>query len=303
MRMMGRSLRAGGMICLFFCALVLGAVAAGTMTRNEIIAYSAQGEGVADIYLIDAVGGSAINVTRSVSASDRMPIWSPDGAHLLFERTNRSSIQACVITPGITHEPTCTTNEAASVKPLRWHPTSTFFFADVLTPHDVFIVNAETGTILQPAPYVSVGVLATTRDFRFGLTYSTEYSQHLSRFTLQPASQPQELVIGAQFSGRPAFSPDGLTVAFGATWLGEADLEIYTVDALSGANAIQLTENDRLDLSPTYSPDGRQIAFISDRHFMQRDSTTQLYVMNADGSNVRRLTFADMQHGEPAWKP
>jgi TolB protein len=39
------------------------------------------------------------------------------------------------------------------------------------------------------------------------------------------------------------------------------------------------------DGSPVLSPDGRRIAFVS-----ERDGNRQIYVMNADGSGLRRLT-------------
>lgn len=47
---------------------------------------------------------------------------------------------------------------------------------------------------------------------------------------------------------------------------------------------------------PTWSPDGRKIAFAS-----ERDGNSEIYVMNADGSNVTRLT--DAGGNFPAWSP
>src|SRR5690606_11257731 len=44
--------------------------------------------------------------------------------------------------------------------------------------------------------------------------------------------------------------------------------------------------------------DGRRIAFVSDRH-----GTPQIFVMDADGSNVERLTFAGNYNQTPAWSP
>jgi TolB protein len=48
--------------------------------------------------------------------------------------------------------------------------------------------------------------------------------------------------------------------------------------------------------NPTVSPDGRRIAFVSDR-----DGTGDLYVMNADGSNIRRLTSDGGHQGRAYW--
>ena len=46
------------------------------------------------------------------------------------------------------------------------------------------------------------------------------------------------------------------------------------------------------------SPDGRRIAFQSDRN-----GTLDIYVMNADGSNIERLTYSGTDNYAPAWSP
>jgi len=52
-----------------------------------------------------------------------------------------------------------------------------------------------------------------------------------------------------------------------------------------------LTNNDALDLNPVWSPDGKRIAFESNRA-----AFTQIYLMNADGSNVTQLTYDEIEH-------
>ena len=61
---------------------------------------------------------------------------------------------------------------------------------------------------------------------------------------------------------------------------------------------VKLTFHKSADLSPTWSPNGREIAFTSDR-----GGRPQIYVMSADGSNVRRLTFEGEYNAAPAWSP
>ena len=62
--------------------------------------------------------------------------------------------------------------------------------------------------------------------------------------------------------------------------------------------ATQLTNTPAIDTSPCYSPDGTQITFNSDRGGSQ-----QIYVMNADGSNIHRISFGDGRYGTPVWSP
>jgi TolB protein len=69
------------------------------------------------------------------------------------------------------------------------------------------------------------------------------------------------------------------------------------VDAGSHATR-RLTSSGSIDTSPCYSPDGSQIVFNSDR-----DGDQQLYVMGADGSGVKRISFGQGRYATPVWSP
>lgn len=77
----------------------------------------------------------------------------------------------------------------------------------------------------------------------------------------------------------PAISPDGSTIAF--TYKGH----IYTVPAQGGA-ARMLTSGDGFDSAPVWSPNGKLIAFASDR-----EGSDDVYVVEAKGGTPTRLTF------------
>lgn len=77
---------------------------------------------------------------------------------------------------------------------------------------------------------------------------------------------------------RPAISPDGTTVAF--TYKGD----IFTVP-VSGGRALQITTNPSFDTNPIWSPDGKQIAFSSDRL-----GSMDIYIVSKDGGAPKRLT-------------
>ena len=69
-----------------------------------------------------------------------------------------------------------------------------------------------------------------------------------------------------------------------------------------GDNQARLTNNNEFDGDPSWSPDGSEIAFSSERG----EGHTEIYVMDADGSNQTRLTnYPGSEEGEgsPAWSP
>ncbi|MCC8071200.1 MAG: peptidase S41 [Bacteroidales bacterium] len=73
-------------------------------------------------------------------------------------------------------------------------------------------------------------------------------------------------------------APDGRTIAF--TYKGD----IYTV-AVGGGRATRLTAQPSYESQPVWSPDGRKIAFASDRNY-----GSDIYIMDAQGGTATRLT-------------
>jgi Tol biopolymer transport system component len=94
----------------------------------------------------------------------------------------------------------------------------------------------------------------------------------------------------------PVWSKDGKKIAYHAFALSRPSRnpEIWVMDA-DGSGAKKLTDHG---MDPSWSPDGRQIAFSS-----HRDGIFQIYAMNSDGSNVRRLTKHNAEDSSPAWAP
>ena len=64
-----------------------------------------------------------------------------------------------------------------------------------------------------------------------------------------------------------------------------------------GSNQRNLTRHPASDALPNWSPDGSQIAFDSDR-----DGDLNVYVMDADGGNIRQLTRTKFATA-PKWSP
>jgi len=92
-----------------------------------------------------------------------------------------------------------------------------------------------------------------------------------------------------------AWSPDGHRIAFSS--LDQRQVHVINVD---GTNLRELTPDTDIphshNRSPTWSPDGQQIAFSS-----SRNESGGIFLMDADGGNVRELT--NNGEGFPSWSP
>ena len=107
----------------------------------------------------------------------------------------------------------------------------------------------------------------------------------------------------------PTWSPDGFRIAFTSYRDGyDGHQSIHIMDS-DGTNETRLTENNRHDASPTWSPDGRRIAYVSqlredNRLRLDADGlNSEIYVMDADGSNKTRLTQYVEDDWLPTWSP
>ena len=96
----------------------------------------------------------------------------------------------------------------------------------------------------------------------------------------------------------PSWSPDGKRIAFMSERAGNQ--EIYVMDA-DGGNQRNLTNHPNGDWDPVWSPDGKRIAFVTARE--EDDWNNAIYVMDADGGNQRNLTNDRPVNGQPAWSP
>jgi TolB protein len=104
------------------------------------------------------------------------------------------------------------------------------------------------------------------------------------------------LTRDAAFNAYPAWSRDGKKIAFATA--GGGGMHICMIDP-DGSNLKQLTSEQAVDRVPAFSPDGKKIAFS---RLMQNEptATTNVHVMDADGSNVALIQENAF---DPAWSP
>jgi Tol biopolymer transport system component len=99
---------------------------------------------------------------------------------------------------------------------------------------------------------------------------------------------------------QPAWSPNGASIAYARAGGNFGGFHIWVMNQ-DGSNQHEVTHPwaKASDTDPTWSPDGTRLAFIRSKP----GSFPELYVVNADGSGLTRLTLNGLIEGHPSWSP
>ncbi len=144
------------------------------------------------------------------------------------------------------------------------------------------------------------------------LIYTSEVTgaPHLYALDLQNGGSPRLLIGSDHMQDQASFAPDGKSFVFVSAKDGTAD--IFTIGfkpevTQRMSDARNLTHHPGGEFRPAYSPDGAKIAFTTDWDTRatglpaQRSRDGEIYVMDRDGGNAKRLTRSPGWDGSPAW--
>lgn len=126
------------------------------------------------------------------------------------------------------------------------------------------------------------------------IAYSTYSGANLNLYAYNLKMRRSRLISASPgLNTTPAYSPDGKYIACAIT--AERSLDLYLI---SGNKKNRITYGHSIDISPSFSPSSRQIAFCSDRA-----GSPQIYLIDIDGTNLYRLTTSGSYNTSPCWSP
>ena len=236
------------------------------------IAFMSKRDGNSEIYVMDINGDNQRNLTNNPN-NDSSPSWSPDGKRIAF----------------------------VSDRDRDAH------FIPGLFTSEIYVMDADGGNQqnLTNDPKDDRSPSWSPDGERIAFTSNRDGDDEI--FLMDPDGGNQRRLTNNRHDDySPTWSPDGERIVFGARRDGhfENDFgmteEIYVIDA-DGGNEQRLTENRRNDWDPSWSPDGKRIAFASDRKGDLQ--SFDIYVMDADGGNQQKLVNNRGWDGSPSWSP
>ncbi|HWQ33697.1 MAG TPA: protein kinase [Blastocatellia bacterium] len=251
--------------------------------------------------------GIPVNLTRHI-AVDRFPRVSPDGKQIVFISNRDGLPEVYVMKAGGSDVRRLTYNSAEELAP-SWSPDGTRIVYDVLTASgagsDIWMMNSDGSNqtnLTRGSGFNSRAVFSPDgKLLAFASRRDTNEENNFDIYVMNADGTAQRRVTSdPAFETESAWSPDGKRLAFTReTGRGASDIFVISVDG-AGLFNLTRTPNTR-NGQPAWSPDGKLIAFVSDRHSPKNSS--DIWVMNADGSNPHPVTRSQSLNIEPSWMP
>lgn len=250
-----------------------------------------------------------VNINRlTQSTQDLEPAWFPDGSKIVFTSNRDGNIRIWIMNADGTEQTILTPNMEHASDP-SWSPDGTKIAFSYMDSgfSGIALIDPDYGGLeyLVEEPYAGylVGCPSWSPDGNW-ITFYTQRDGNMEIYKVEVNNKQNQINLtnSPAYDVSPDWSPDGSRIAFISDpnpYDEFYELEIYSINP-EGGSKFQLTNNSAKDLDPDWSPDGSKLVFAR----RESPATTQdIWIINADGTNERKVLESENHDRYPAWKP
>lgn len=282
----------------------------------SLLAFSSDRYQTVHIYTVKPDGTDLMYTSTDNQTFDGFPSWSPDGTRIVFSTNDPDNYEIWSMKADGSDRRRLTNRVGLDTAP-RYSPdgTKVAFVGqfketasdDEYDTYEIMIVNSDGTNMgrLTASPKTGIGwnsVPTWSPDGSKILFSTTREGNPVAPvlYTMNPDGSDQKRFgfIFAVEGTSPDWSPVTNKIVFVKGSAAKGD--IWVIDAgfpFPGLTAKKLTDNLDNNRNPVWSPDGKQIAYVSDTY-----GNDDIFIMNADGTNVRRVTYDKSNENHPTWR-
>jgi TolB protein len=297
--------------------LALGATVTATVPSipGQIVFHSGR-SGNLDIYTMNADGTDVRRLTDS-PARDFEPDWSPDGQSIVFssDRDDPENSQLYVMDADGGNQRALMPFIAADFVSPRWSPDGEWILMhsnqmiDGQPWFEVYRVRADGTELANLSSTPGNNFRADWSPDGTRIVFVSERDGNRELYVMNADGSNQVRLTNSQADdNRPRWSPDGKTILFESNRDGD-NMTLYTMDA--PATIVTAPQEDKVRLltfpgfnsqAGAWAVDGTKIVFSADRD-SQTNQNWDVFIMDANGANLYRLTTDPELDRFPAWTP
>jgi Tol biopolymer transport system component len=283
----------------FMTLCTAAALVRGQGIPGSVAFYSAR-DGNNEIYVMDPDGSAPERITGN-AASDVDPAISPDGRDIVFtsNRTGNNDIFVISSSGGTAVN---VTKHPANDGWARWSPNGRHivFHSNRDGNFEIYVMDADGGSLRRLTNYSGVDMYPDWSPEGRRIVIRRDADIYV--MDLATPDEPQRLTeTGPLLNQMAVWSPNGRRLAFMSAREGYPSVFVMNADGTGQQNLTPKdpgdADTDWVSRAPSWSTNGRQIYFMSSRPSTQLD--TELFVMDPDGSDLRRLTYSLGVDGSP----